>query len=65
MNSFAAPSLRQSRHSVLMHGERQPQHGAGRSCAVEGCVTKLSRYNPSPTCAVHAGWQDTRVRQRG
>lgn len=57
--------LRQSRHALLAHGERQSQHGTDRCCAVEGCMTKLSRYNPSPTCAVHAGWKDARIRQRG
>lgn len=31
---------------------------AGRVCIVEGCTTRLSMYNPSPTCAVHtAMWR--------
>jgi hypothetical protein len=25
----------------------------GRVCVVEGCETRLSMYNPSPTCALH------------
>lgn len=25
----------------------------GRVCIYDGCTTKLSVYNPSPTCAVH------------
>ncbi len=29
-------------------------YGAGRVCAVEGCTTRLSRYNPSPCCSLHA-----------
>ena len=28
-------------------------YAAGRVCIVEGCDTKLSRYNPSPACACH------------
>ena len=31
---------------------------AGRVCVVEGCHTKLSLYNPLPTCACHtASWR--------
>jgi hypothetical protein len=26
---------------------------SGRVCIVDGCCTRLSMYNPSPTCAVH------------
>lgn len=34
-------------------------YGVGRICAVEGCGTRLSAYNPSSVCALHSGaWQD-------
>ena len=34
-------------------------YGAGRICAVEGCGTRLSAYNPSTVCALHGGaWQE-------
>jgi len=34
-------------------------YGLGRICAVEGCGTRLSAYNPAAVCALHDGaWQD-------
>ena len=37
--------------------ERRPRSFApGRQCAVEGCNTLLSRYNPSDVCCLHHGW---------
>ena len=33
---------------------------AGRVCIVEGCETKLSRYNPAATCARHTASLDSR-----
>jgi hypothetical protein len=33
--------------------ERVATYGTGRLCSVEGCSTRLSRYNPSTACAVH------------
>ena len=34
-------------------------YGVGRVCAVKGCGTRLSAYNPSTVCALHTGsWQD-------
>jgi hypothetical protein len=34
-------------------------YGLGRICAVEGCGTRLSAYNPSSVCALHSGaWHD-------
>jgi hypothetical protein len=61
-NTEAQPHLRQSRHHRVVGGDRIEDFGAQRRCCVEGCETLLSRYNPSSTCAVHAGWQDTRQR---
>lgn len=56
------PHLRQSRHQRVVGGARLAQFGDQRRCCVDGCHTVLSRYNPSETCAVHAGWKDTRQR---
>ena len=41
--------------------------GAARTCAAEGCETRLSRYNPDSYCSVHRGWdrQVTTRRRRG
>jgi hypothetical protein len=34
-------------------------YGLGRICAIDGCGTRLSAYNPSNVCALHSGaWQD-------
>jgi hypothetical protein len=34
-------------------------YGLGRICAIDGCGTRLSAYNPSHVCALHSGaWQD-------
>ncbi len=30
-----------------------PDHGQGRVCAVPGCATRLSRYNPKRNCWLH------------
>jgi hypothetical protein len=40
----------------LPGGRSEPvrTYGAGRVCAVVGCTTRLSRYNPSPYCSLHA-----------
>jgi hypothetical protein len=38
-----------------------------RICAADGCTTKLSRYNPAPSCSLHQGWDQqpvTRPRRR-
>ena len=50
---------------------RTKTYGAGRVCAVEGCGTRLSAYNPSSVCALHgSGWSEDlrrstrRARQR-
>jgi hypothetical protein len=38
--------------------------GAARTCAAEGCETKLSRYNPDSYCSVHRGWDRQVVTRR-
>lgn len=46
--------------SVLAPGERRrtgrghvDSFGQGRVCAVPGCATELSRYNPNGACWLH------------
>ena len=56
------PHLRQSRHRRVVGGDELDDYGVARTCAAENCGTVLSRYNPSSSCAVHAGWKDTRQR---
>jgi hypothetical protein len=38
--------------------------GAERTCAAEGCQTRLSRYNPDSYCSVHRGWDRQVVTRR-
>lgn len=38
--------------------------GAARTCAAEGCQTRLSRYNPDSYCSVHRGWDRQVVTRR-
>jgi hypothetical protein len=49
-------------HRIQSAGDevgRTRTYGSGRVCAVEGCGTRLSAYNPSDVCALHSGsWQD-------
>jgi hypothetical protein len=35
--------------------------GSARTCAAEGCSTRLSRYNPARCCTIHQGWDQQRV----
>ena len=35
-------------------GKAVRTYGQDRTCSVEGCTTKLSMYNPSRVCSVHA-----------
>lgn len=55
--------LRHARVTALERGDGPPQKANSRQCAAPDCVTQLSRYNPSATCAAHRGWQDERERQ--
>jgi hypothetical protein len=38
--------------------------GSARTCAADGCETKLSRYNPDSYCSVHRGWDRQVVTRR-
>jgi hypothetical protein len=37
----------------LVHGRPSPTYRRGRICAVLGCSTRLSRYNPGSRCSIH------------
>ena len=37
----------------LTRGHPVPTYGQGRVCAVSGCRTRLSVYNPKARCSVH------------
>ena len=50
----------EAQSSVLAPGERRrtgrghvDSFGEGRVCAVPGCATELSRYNPNGACWLH------------
>jgi hypothetical protein len=46
-------------HDVAYAMLKTKTYGAGRICAVDGCGTRLSAYNPSSVCALHGGaWQE-------
>ena len=38
--------------------------GSARTCAADGCETKLSRYNPDSYCSVHRGWDRQVITRR-
>jgi len=38
--------------------------GDARTCVVDGCATRLSRYNPARCCAIHQGWDQQAPRAR-
>jgi hypothetical protein len=42
------------KHGQVGSGRAVRSFGEDRTCAVLGCDTKLSRYNPDPYCWVHA-----------
>jgi hypothetical protein len=59
--------------AVLREGKRRGPNceplvrsfGKVRTCAVDGCATQLSRYNPAPFCDLHKGWDlEHRTRPR-
>jgi hypothetical protein len=39
--------------SDLIHGNPLRTYRQGRTCMVEGCPTRLSRYNPNARCSLH------------
>jgi hypothetical protein len=58
---------------VLRNGKRRSAgleppvriFGQARTCAVDGCATKLSRYNPASCCTLHQGWDQRPVTRHG
>jgi hypothetical protein len=59
--------------TVLKEGRRRGPNaeppvrsfGNARTCAADGCATRLSRYNPAPYCYLHKGWDlEQRIRPR-
>jgi hypothetical protein len=40
-------------YKVIPVGPRARSFGTGRTCAVDGCSTPLSRYNPDDRCSAH------------
>ena len=38
--------------------------GSARTCANDGCETRLSRYNPDSYCSVHRGWDRQVITRR-
>jgi hypothetical protein len=59
------PRPRRESHRRLASGERLEQFALGRRCTHDGCVARLSRYNPSDKCGLHEGWHDTATRSYG
>lgn len=49
---------RQTSVRKLQSGAPLDQHRTDRTCAEEGCKARLSRYNPTERCGLHAGWRD-------
>lgn len=49
----------------LTNGKALVRHDApeARACAHPGCATRLSRYNPDPSCGAHGGWLDPDARR--
>ncbi|HEV8650766.1 MAG TPA: hypothetical protein VG276_15550 [Actinomycetes bacterium] len=35
-----------------------------RRCAADDCTARLSRYNPTSRCGIHAGWDHEIVRRK-
>jgi hypothetical protein len=58
------PRPRVERAMSLQNGRPVARERDGRSCAVPGCATRLSRYNPNKACATHGGWADSSARRR-
>ena len=51
-------ALRENRATPLSTGDPMQNFGTSRHCETEGCVARLSRYNPAATCGVHRGWHE-------
>jgi hypothetical protein len=58
MTTMSNPRRRFERAMRLHNGAPVEQHDEHRTCDHHGCETKLSRYNPNPSCGTHGGWAD-------
>jgi hypothetical protein len=65
MSSRPTMQLRHSRHQRIDGATPVERYGERRVCSAVTCTTVLSRYNPSPTCSRHAGWEDQHSRRMG
>jgi hypothetical protein len=61
----SVPRTRHETSHRLDSGEALEQFAPDRACTHPGCEARLSRYNPSDTCSLHAGWADTSSRSYG
>ena len=52
----STPRRRHERAVQLVSGDPVEANGTIRRCDYPGCESRLSRYNPAPTCAAHGGW---------
>ncbi len=61
----STPRRRSERAMALGSGKPLEAVDGARRCAFPACESRLSRYNPNPTCAAHGGWQEEKpVRRR-
>jgi len=59
--------------AVLQNGKRRApgsdplvrSFGNARTCAADGCTTRISRYNPARCCSVHRGWDSEQATRLG
>ena len=56
-------SMKSSSARPLLAGAPLERQTTVRTCTHQDCHTRLSRYNPSPMCGEHAGWQDAPARR--
>lgn len=56
MTDRASPRRRVERAMPLGSGKPVEQFATRRTCEYPGCMARLSRYNPNPTCSAHGGW---------
>ena len=58
--------MRDGRRRAAGAGLMVRAFGETRTCAEDGCTTRLSQYNPARRCGIHHGWdqqETTRTRQ--
>ncbi|HEV8423628.1 MAG TPA: hypothetical protein VGS14_00340 [Actinomycetes bacterium] len=60
----AAPTAAPTRRRAPGADPAVRSFGPARTCAADGCQTRLSRYNPDSFCSVHRGWDRQVVTRR-